>query len=187
MNKLIIGIIIVVGLWASVASTIHYKNTMNQGEKESLAVESGIDPNTIGAEDYGDMKEDDVPKKEVSKPKTNSVKVEVPVLVDNKVDNTKQPEPVKTEVIEEETKEEEEAEPTFHYEVRYTLTLPKGSPLEEPEDKMTLEQLQKFTANLFSVYDSPYSKLLVASEEELMDFLKSNGYKVLRERIKYED
>ena len=185
MNKLIIGIIIVVGLWASVASTIYYKNTMNQGEKESLAVESGIDPNTIGAENYGDMTEKDVPKKEVSKPTTKSVKVEVPVLVDNKVDNTKQPEPTKTEVIEEEN--EEEVEPTFHYEVRYTLTLPKGSPLEEPEDKMTIEQLQKFTANLFSVYDSPYSKLLVASEDELMDFLKSNGYKVLRERIKYAD
>jgi hypothetical protein len=31
---------------------------MNTGEKESLAMESGIDPDSIGAEDYGDMRDD---------------------------------------------------------------------------------------------------------------------------------
>jgi len=181
MNKLIIGIIIVVGLWASVASTIYYNNTMKKKQEPKIEQPAEVQQKNV-------ENSVEVSKKEVSKPKTNSVKVEAPVLVDNKVDNTKASEPVKTEVAEEEvTEEEEEVEPTFHYETRYTLILPVGSPVKEPEDKMTLEQLQKFTANLFSVYDSPYSKLLVASEDELMDFLKSNGYKVLRERIKYVD
>ncbi len=68
-------------------------------------------------------------------------------------------------------------------ETRYTLTLPSGSPVAQPRDKMTLAELQSFAANLFKPHDSPYSKLLVATEAELEDFLKSNGYTILKESI----
>lgn len=37
---------------------INILKKMNIREKESLAMESGIDPDTVGAEDYGDMTED---------------------------------------------------------------------------------------------------------------------------------
>lgn len=68
-------------------------------------------------------------------------------------------------------------------EARFTLTLPADSPIVQPKERMTLKELQFFTANLFKVTDSPYSKLLKASEEELTQFLQSNGYTILREML----
>jgi hypothetical protein len=68
-------------------------------------------------------------------------------------------------------------------EVRYTITLPAGSSVKKPKSEMTLEELRTFTANLFHRYDSSYNMLLNADESKILDFLKTNGYKVKKERI----
>lgn len=68
-------------------------------------------------------------------------------------------------------------------EYRFTVTVPEGSPVKQPEDNMTLDELRQFTANLFKKWQSPYNKFLYADEEELVEFLKSNGYKVNKDRI----
>lgn len=74
-------------------------------------------------------------------------------------------------------------EPEHVPETRFTLTLPSGSPVSQPKDRMNLQELQYFTANLFKPHDSPYSKLLNATEAELTDFLQANGYTILKEVI----
>lgn len=67
-------------------------------------------------------------------------------------------------------------------EYRYTVTLPEGSPVNKPKANMTFEELRDFTANLFHKYESPYNMLINADEKTVLDFLKTNGYKVSKEK-----
>lgn len=138
-----------------------------------------------------------VPQMEDSKPevievketpkKTETPKVTVPKVVTQEVITPTVETPViETPIVEEVIVPEEEIEEPVtpvQKETVYTLTLPIGSPVEEPKSKMTLSELQFFTANLFSVYDSPYSHFLNASADEIISFLEQNGYEVLIQKI----
>lgn len=83
---------------------------------------------------------------------------------------------------EEETKKPEKAEKVVK-EYRYNVTLPAGSSVNEPKSDLTFEELRSFTANLFHKYESPYNKLINANEKTILEFLKTNGYKVSKEKL----
>lgn len=65
----------------------------------------------------------------------------------------------------------------------YTVTLPTGSPVKQPKEGMTFEELRIFTANLFPKFQSAHNRLLTSTEPQVVDFLKTNGYVVERDRI----
>lgn len=88
----------------------------------------------------------------------------------------------RVEMLEEELDEEAPKVETVK-EYRFSVVVPQGSPVEQPEDDMTLDELRQFTANLFKKWQSPYNKFLYGSEEEVVEFLKTNGYKVSKDRI----
>jgi hypothetical protein len=68
-------------------------------------------------------------------------------------------------------------------EYRFTLVLPENSPVAQPKDDMTLQELREFTANLYKRWESSHRKYMNAEEEELVEFLETNGYKVSKDRI----
>lgn len=68
----------------------------------------------------------------------------------------------------------------------YSITVPEGTPstVKQPKNQMTMVELRKWTANLWSPYVSTYGDVLNKfSDQQVIDLLNTNGYKVVSERI----
>lgn len=68
-------------------------------------------------------------------------------------------------------------------EYRFNIKLPAGSTLKEPKSNITFIELRTFTANLFAQFTAPYNRFMNSNEAEVVQFLKTNGYKVEKDRI----
>jgi hypothetical protein len=173
INKIIIGISMFVVLLFIGTTIIEKKPETVPEPIVEIPSDSIPTPEVVqGKEVPRDIKPSNVSTPKVTAPVVVTPKVEAPTVS-----------PVITpSVIEVEIVPEPEVIP-IQKETVYTLTLPVGSPVQQPKDRMCLSELQFFTANLFKVYDSPYSHFLNAPSDEIVAFLQSNGYQVLIEQI----